>query len=57
MMTCPSFQGSFENSMIMDVKHLGEGLAHSRCSINVRLSDRLSFEEDGESSLPGFKSR
>ena len=56
MKTGPSFLDYCENSMIMDIKHLGECLAHSRCSINVRLLDLPSFEEDGPSSQPGFKS-
>lgn len=55
-MTCPSFQGSYDNSVIMEIKYLGETLAHSRDSITVRLSDLLPFEEDRGSSLPSFKS-
>lgn len=55
-MTCPSFQGSYENSVIMEIKYLGETLAHRRGSVSVRLSGLLPFEEDRGSSLPSFKS-
>ena len=55
-MTCPSFQGPYENSVIMEIKYLGETLAHSRDSVTVSLSHLLPFEEDRGSSLPSFKS-